>query len=570
MKENFFINKMLCKGVLSYLSIGFAIIIAVCLSMFSNWEMCGETWGYWYFARVFAETGGFIVPDRSPLYTLYLNLFTWLPYPASVTAEYLVTTIITVIALIVFFRPYLGVWLALLAACLWIPYLQMNEPPVQKLALASSLVAILLRGDKGDRLRLVASYAFLFLAYLFRQTYVLMIVTFLAYDTLRTMRKSGIRRCFSWRPQFRSDWPLLLVSILLLWFLSCQSSSPWNNVWFTNTEWFPTDGKTMTSGGGVGSFNWRFIELKYGTFEGHDFYFTNREAFDGATSISGMFLANPTLVLEIVFYNLKDLIPTIMTGIFIPQSGIRSFDYLFMVALLVGIIYGAFRAALNIPTILFIIGSLLLLCVTLIGIPKWRYMFPMIPIFIMAASWYSVILTAILNKVYPDDKRIIQIIGRSIFSVGILSLILYSITDSAINPFRVTVFLTGAMLAFLCAVVLLTVARFAKARLRREMSRFALAFPTVLLLVIFGSFNVIGWADILHNAIDDFGSGRLTLLEGRKNSMKAAYPTLVDITQRCNGIMSLEPTFFGAFLDIPQSRVYAVWEIPPFGGLHNS
>ena len=34
--------------------------------------------------------------------------------------------------------------------------------------------------------------------------------------------------------------------------------------------------------------------------------------------------------------------------------------------------------------------------------------------------------------------------------------------------------------------------------------------------------------------------------------------------------MSLEPTFFGAFLDIPQSRVYAVWEIPPFGHLHSS
>ena len=138
-------RQMSCKGIAGYLLIGVTIIIVVCLTMFSSWEMGGETWCYWYFARVFAETGGFIVPDRSPLYTLYLNLFTWLPYPASVTAEYLVTTSITVIALVAFFRSYLGIWLALLAACIWIPYLQMNEPPVQKLALASSLVAVLLR-----------------------------------------------------------------------------------------------------------------------------------------------------------------------------------------------------------------------------------------------------------------------------------------------------------------------------------------------------------------------------------------------------------------------------------------
>lgn len=45
---------------------------------------------------------------------------------------------------------------------------------------------------------------------------------------------------------------------------------------------------------------------------------------------------------------------------------------------------------------------------------------------------------------------------------------------------------------------------------------------------------------------------------------------LADITQRCRGIMSLEHTFFGAFLDIQQSRVYAMSEISPFGHLHNS
>jgi hypothetical protein len=51
---------------------------AVALGMFaftllSRQEISGETWGYWFFARYFAETGDFISADRSPLYTLYLN-----------------------------------------------------------------------------------------------------------------------------------------------------------------------------------------------------------------------------------------------------------------------------------------------------------------------------------------------------------------------------------------------------------------------------------------------------------------------------------------------------------------
>ena len=29
------------------------IITFVVVSMFSNWEMGGETWGYWYFAHIF-------------------------------------------------------------------------------------------------------------------------------------------------------------------------------------------------------------------------------------------------------------------------------------------------------------------------------------------------------------------------------------------------------------------------------------------------------------------------------------------------------------------------------------
>ncbi|MEI6152937.1 MAG: hypothetical protein WCQ90_02505 [Deltaproteobacteria bacterium] len=567
---------MIRQKTAMHLIIGITIITAVCLTMFLNWEANVETWGYWYFARVFAETGDFIVPDRSPFYILYLNLFNWMPYPASVTTEYLVTTSITVTALVVFFRSYFGVWLALLAACLWIPYLQMSQAPVQKLALACSLIAVLLRNDKADRFHLVASYTFLILAYFFRQTYMLLIVAFLAYDALRTMRKSGIRPLFHWRLRLASDWPLLIVSILFLWFLACQSSSLWNNVWYTNTEWFPVDGK-IHADAGIQPLNVRYIELKYGTFEGHDFYFTNREAFGGATSVQGALLANPQLFLEIVILNLKDLVPTIMETIWIPKIEIGFMSYLlyiFKLILLIGIIYGAFRAARNGPTKTLVISSIALLVAipTAIAIPQPRYMFPLVPIFVMAVSWYGAILTVFLQKLYPSDETLLKKMALFIFAGGIFSssLLFYSIAYVSTKPLRGIIFLAGAIFAFLSAALLFTAARFPKARFRIAMSRFALALPTIVLLIIFSQINVLGWADIVRNAINDVGRGRLHLLEQRDGSLKAAMPALTTIIQGCRGIMSYESTFLGAFLNIPQSRVYAISEIPPFGQLGQS
>ena len=136
---------------------------------------------------------------------------------------------------------------------------------------------------------------------------------------------------------------------------------------------------------------------------------------------------------------------------------------------------------------------------------------------------------------------------------------------------RATVLLVGAIFALVCAVMMFAVARFAKAHLRAEMSRFALALPAMLFLIWFSSSNLQSWSKLPHEVVKKFGSGHLRLLENMEGvSVKGAYPKLVGITQACKGIMSLEYNFLGAFLDIPQSKVYAPWEIPPFGQLNDS
>ena len=558
--------KRIFENFFTYLIIIFTVLIVI----FSNWESSHETWGYWYFARVFTETGRFVIIDRSPLYIIYLNLFSWLPYPNSVNVEYLITTCITVFALVAFFKSYLGVQFALFASCLWIPYLQAAEPPVQKLALAASLVAVLIRKNKDEKFYIVLSYMLLIFAYLFRQTYLLLLLMFLAYDIFSSMRFNGTRNLFSWRAKLLDYWPIILVMILFFWFVTTQSPSHWNNVWFTNTEWFPSNGKTMMDGGGVQARNGIYIFLKYGSFEGHDFYFTNQEVFNGETSFIGAMFANPTVFLQTLIFNFSNLIPQMMERIWLPKTNIILIDYINKSILLVGIIYGAFRMARDWPTKILVFGNLALVGATVLALPKWRYMMPMIPIFILAAYWYGTKVRAIFTKTYLSPQNLIEKMMLLFICLGVLLFILFLSEGNESKSLRSMVFLACTVLFFAVAIILLIVTRVAIPGFSEKIVRLTLALPIVFIIIMFANANLLIWAEITRNIVSGVGRGQSQLLVSKNTSLKKAFPQLAQITQNCKGIMSLEATFVGAFLPIPQRSVYAPWEIPPFGQLDNS
>ena len=121
------------KSQKKYLEIFIVVLIilsAILYSLLKNWEM-SESLRSWFFARVFAETGKFIVLDRSPLHMLYLNLFQWMGYPISVIVEHIVTSLIVILALICLFKRYFGLILATFVSLLWIPFLtKYSEPSV--------------------------------------------------------------------------------------------------------------------------------------------------------------------------------------------------------------------------------------------------------------------------------------------------------------------------------------------------------------------------------------------------------------------------------------------------------
>lgn len=543
---------------------------AVFLSLFFNWEMSGETWGYWFFAKIFSETSNFVILDRSPLYVLYLNLFLWINYPYSVIAEYIITTTIAVVILATFYRCYANFWIAIIAAIIWIPFLQEAEPPVQKLALACSLIAVLIR-TKGVNYAVIMSYTFLFLAYLFRQTYIILMLVYIAYDVIRLLRNKNIRlNFFGINKLFFL--PLIGLLLLFLWFKFHQDPTSWNNVWFTSsTEWFPGDPKVLSGGGFIQALNIIFIKIKYGTFIGHDFYFTNAEFFSSPNGIIEALKSNPKQVLQMFIYNIGDLVPAAMHYSSLPKVGISWVDDLLIYIVFFGVIYGALMASRDIEVKLFVLGSLLLVVLTVVSIPKWRYMIVMVPLFFMAASWYGDKTSAYLKNKFKDEIKFVRAGSFLLAAVAIILLYLLFISDNTERLLRN--FLIIFVLAFtIIASIILYLSTIYLSKSNLEIISIKIReIPTLIFIIILSIGQVTAWSAIAVNNIKEYKlSGGLRVLESRDISMKKSYAKIKELTKDCEGIMTLEGSFFGAFLDVSKDKIYEPWEIPPFGKLTDS
>jgi len=484
------------------------IITFVVLSMFSNWEMGGETWGYWYFAQIFKNTGNFIIFDRSPIYVLYLNLFNWLDYPYSVNIEYIFTTSICSYALFLFSRKFLNIPTSLIACCICIPFIQIAEPPVQKLALAFTIFSLLIRFNEDNRKAIMISYAFLLIAYCFRQTYLLFILVFLIFDIIHLYKQNKILNPRTFIPNLNSDWPLILVITLLSYFLLYQSPSNWNNVWFTDTTWFPSDGKTMRDGGGLQILNMFYILKTYGTYLGHDFYFTNKEAFNDAQDFMTAILANPLIFFEMVVFNITIFIPKLLHLLFIPQIDNWIFKVFYKVIITLAIFYGSLKFSLQKGVLKFFVGSWVLLLVLLIARPSERYFLPAIPIFILASCYYSDVLANILF--FKDMKNKYRYVKK----------ILYN-----------------------------------------------LSFMIILLFLCFS--NIDKWKIAINNFNIQLNGNNFELLANNNFSLKKSFEQLNNLSNHCTGLMALESLFLASFVN-KNINYYSFYEIPPFGNLNNN
>ena len=404
MKTDFLKNWIIC------------LLVPICLllSLFISYEPAGEAHGYWAFSRITMESGLFIMPERSPLYTLYLIPFQLIGYPISVSIEYLATTLITLISIIVFSKRYIGLRWSILISILWIPFLQMNPPPVQKLALACSLFAVSLRLDK-NQYRWTLSYALLLMAYMFRSSYLLLLLLFLFWDIYNFYLKDNKALYLKKLKPRLSDSPLILIVAMFIIFGFLQSPHIWNNQHFTTITWFPGADQGLMNASVIQSFNWRYIENEFGTFIGKDFYFTNQELFGGATTLWGAILSNPSYVFSHIYHNTFDLIYLIRNFIgFLPMPKIVSY-FIFLLGLW-GLVMAFFQDRSGHLRI-FILGSVIMLGTLILIIPKVRYLFPLIPLLIISSTWIASKLKKYISRIKLTNPYKVFISGVSVFII---------------------------------------------------------------------------------------------------------------------------------------------------------
>lgn len=478
--------------------------------------MGGEAWIYWFWARVFKETGHFIILDRSPLYIIYLNLFTWMQYPLSVIAERIVTSFIGMVSMVALFKQYVKIPWAIFASLIWLPFLQTADPPVQFLGLSCTCLAMTIRITRKGRFWNALFYTLLIMSYLFRPSYLIILITFVVWDIyllIRQERGFSKKIFFKLNPK-REDWPVFVISLLVLFFLVFQSPLSWNNAWGSTSDWFPAAGSSALNNGFLHQFNGAYI-AKQANFKNEDFYFTNQIIFKGASNVIGAFSANPRFVLLQISRNyanlplllsfftalssfttspqivnfIKDLMqtgsPLLLITIALPCF---IFAFLFL--------YGVFKECKYNSMIFFVVGTLiivLMLSVFTVGRP--RYFVPVIPILVLGAFYFGK-----RTHYFLKTKRK--------YLLSIISLPLFLIIFSNI------IFMVGT-------------------------------------IVPEKSFN-------------------FTLLENPDYSLKATQSEINNLILNCKGVMVAEHQFVGAFMNIPLKNVYDIWEIPPFGSYNNS
>lgn len=483
--------------------------IAILITLFQHWELSVESWGYWFFARVLTETGQFLNIQRSPPYTIYLNLFRWLDYPHSIIIEYIATTFITIIGIAYIFKRYLGLTVSFLAALIWLPFMQVSEPPVQKIALIINGFAIYIRAQKENRFRICLSYALLVLAYLFRPTYFVFIPLFIVFDLVRLVKHKHFNPLILFKPNLKTDWPLIAVIISYFIFQLLQSPLAVNTTYFTNTKWFANSGKSFEF---LQVYNDVYIWEKYHTYVDHDFYFTNKELFGDASDSFSAFRNNPKFVTAKIVKNFETLIimanKMTVFSLFFPQSESGNIlNFLFFIIL----IYGAIIGAPNLMMLLFVLGNIIMLLLLVIFSPYWRYLFPFIPLFILSSFGYG--------------KLIAKIIGKKWFPIiTAILLVLFSPNFTGID-YNKSAFLDWIEIG---------------QQIFRDIKT--------------GDLRILESRNISYNSI----------------SMKQSYDKIFPLIATCKGILSKENLFIGAFTKFPISKTYDIWEIPPFGYLGDS
>jgi hypothetical protein len=200
-----------------------------------------------------------------------------------------------------------------------------------------------------------------------------------------------------------------IIGIIFI-FKNQQSQHVWNNAWYSNTDWYPTSGKTLINASFIQHLNWIYIENEYGSFKNNDFFFTNKEIFGDADNIIDAIAYNPKLVIENTIKNILVIFNKI-----IKQTNFSSFinEHIkspMSIVLSLMIIIGAFCYTKDTNIIIFITVLLIITFSSIIVIPKDRYLHTLIPIIFFSILFYSRLISKLLFSKFQNKTLILSLL----------------------------------------------------------------------------------------------------------------------------------------------------------------
>jgi hypothetical protein len=360
------------------------LLIFITIFFFLNQTFqASESWIYWSNAKEIEN--GLPTLGRSPLYTIYLNIFGVLNHMTAVKVEWVITSFFCLCSIFFFINTKISKTNSLFICIILIPYIWINEPRAQIFgaALAFLGLTIYLR-NKSISLKYMTIVLLLILAAgLARPNYFLffiMIIFFEFYNICKSKKKNND---FQLQIYYFITALIGLTLLIVFWKdLFFISSHKWNNPWGSSIGWFPGLNSGLLGASFIGHYNWYYIENYLANSMNTDFYFTHEIAYNNAENILEMVKNNPKLFTETLIRNLKIGIYNLSTlgkDILINKYLIVAFSLIILISF--------FKTIIKFDKLALICSaSLMIILISFASYPKDRYLLPIIPIMIITLN----------------------------------------------------------------------------------------------------------------------------------------------------------------------------------------
>ncbi len=398
----------------------FFLLINILVGLNSLDFYSGEQYGYWYFNKIFGIESLFPDVSRSPIYIIYLNLFSWIDVPFNYYSEAIISNFLLSISLFFLFRKEYNSFYVFLIIALSIGFFYNLIPYPQALALSFLNFAIILRRTKNS-LNYFLSYTLIILAIYCRITYIIVLILFIFFDLFKEYQNFLKKnKSFDYKKIFLLFIIITIFFIANSFFKSRISPSKFNNGYFQSLEWKPSKSKSNIDIAFQVNFNFLYNEKYKENINKNekDFYFVNKVAFHGSETLLESINSNPKFVIWGIIKNTSHLVPLILNKFnsrnYLPScSGIGHscyanyfyISFVFILFLLFNYYFffkKKYENDLDIKC--YSIINYALIISTVLAMPKLRYMTP----FVFFLVPFNLYLISMLIKVVKFKK--IQII----------------------------------------------------------------------------------------------------------------------------------------------------------------